>query len=75
MPDEFAGVYWVDNCTSVVAVESDGGTNHFNYYKLNKDIDEPVLISKPNISKLKKGEEFNWPLKNIFFTLKDPNIK
>lgn len=75
MPDEFAGVYWLDNCTSVVAVESDSDTNYFKYYKLTKDIDEPILISKPNISKIKKGEEFEWPLKNIFFTLKEPDKK
>jgi len=72
MPDEFTGVYWIDNCIAVVAVKSDIGTT---YYKLDKDSDIPLKIIKPNISKLKKGEEFDWPLKNIYFTVKEPSKK
>lgn len=72
MPDEFTGVYWMNNCASVVSVKSDSVTN---YYKLDKDSENPVKVNNPNISKFKKGEIFRWPLKNIYFTVKDPSKK
>lgn len=72
MPDDFTGVYWADNCTGIIVVKSDYSTS---FYKIGKDIGIPLKINTPNLTKLQKGEEFEWPLVNIFFTIKDPSKK